>query len=44
MRRNTIYEIMDVFENHDPEELSPLISRKGNDPLSFLDMFPEVAK
>ena len=44
VRRNTIYEIMDVFENHDPEELSPLISRKGTDPLSFLDMFPEVAK
>ena len=44
VRRNTIYETMDVFENHDPEELSPLISRKGNDPLSFLDMFPEVAK
>ena len=44
VRRNTIYEIMDVFENHDPEELSPLISRKGSDPLSFLDMFPEVAR
>ena len=44
VRRNTIYEIKEVFENHDPEELSPLISRKGNDPLSFLDMFPEVAK
>ena len=44
VRRNTIYEILEIFQNHDPEELSPLVSRKGKDPLSFLDMFPEVVK
>ena len=44
VRRNTIYEILEIFQNHDPEELSPLVLRKGKDPLSFLDMFPEVVK
>ncbi len=44
VRRNTIYEILEIFQNHVPEELSPLVLRKGKDPLSFLDMFPEVVK
>ncbi|MCZ4262374.1 5-amino-6-(D-ribitylamino)uracil--L-tyrosine 4-hydroxyphenyl transferase CofH [Limimaricola sp. G21655-S1] len=41
VRRNTVYETREVFENHDPEELAPLVDRKGRDPLAFLEMFPE---
>ena len=44
VRRNTNYEILEIFQNHDPEDVTPLVSRKGHDPLSFLDMFPEVSK
>ncbi|PHP28929.1 5-amino-6-(D-ribitylamino)uracil--L-tyrosine 4-hydroxyphenyl transferase CofH [Limimaricola cinnabarinus] len=41
VRRNTVYELREVFEHHDPEELAPLVDRKGRDPLAFLEMFPE---
>ncbi len=44
VRRNTIYEILEIFQNHDPEEVIPLVSRAGNEPLSFLEMFPEASK
>ncbi|NSY37250.1 5-amino-6-(D-ribitylamino)uracil--L-tyrosine 4-hydroxyphenyl transferase CofH [Leisingera sp. ANG59] len=40
-RRNTIYEIRDVYDDHDPEELAPLVDRQGRNPLEFLQMFPE---
>ena len=42
VRRNTIYDVVDVFKDHDPKELAPLVARTGDSPLSFLDMFPEV--
>ena len=42
VRRNTVYEVREVFEHHDPEELAPLVDRKGRDPLAFLEMFPEA--
>ena len=41
MRRNTIYEVIDVFDDHDPEDLAPLVERGNADPLRFLKMFPE---
>jgi FO synthase len=41
VRRNTVYEVREVFEHHDPEELAPLVDRNGRDPLAFLEMFPE---
>ena len=42
MRRNTVYEIMDVYENHDPEDLNPLVPRQNGEPLDFLKVFPRV--
>lgn len=46
VRRNTLYDIREVFDEHDPVDLEPLVARHDQDPLSFLDMFPErqVAK
>ncbi|WP_417475586.1 5-amino-6-(D-ribitylamino)uracil--L-tyrosine 4-hydroxyphenyl transferase CofH [Leisingera sp.] len=41
VRRNTIYEIRDIYDDHDPEELAPLVDRQGRNPLDFLEMFPE---
>ena len=42
VRRNTVYDTVDVFDDHDPAELSPLVARTAQDPLAFLKMFPEV--
>ncbi|MEM9969779.1 MAG: 5-amino-6-(D-ribitylamino)uracil--L-tyrosine 4-hydroxyphenyl transferase CofH [Pseudomonadota bacterium] len=44
VRRNTVYDVVDVYDDHDPEELAPLVARAGGDPLDFLKMFPEVAQ
>jgi FO synthase len=41
VRRNTVYEIRDIYDDHDPEELAPLVDRQGSNPLAFMDMFPE---
>ncbi len=40
VRRNTIYEVREVYEHHDPEVIAPLVDRQGRDPLAFLEMFP----
>ena len=40
MRRNTVYDVVEVFDDHDPEELAPLVDRQSRDPLAFLRMFP----
>ncbi|MEM9350554.1 MAG: 5-amino-6-(D-ribitylamino)uracil--L-tyrosine 4-hydroxyphenyl transferase CofH [Pseudomonadota bacterium] len=40
VRRNTVYDTVDIFEHHDPVEIAPLVERKSN-PLDFLEMFPE---
>lgn len=40
VRRNTIYDEIEVFDDHDPEEVSPLVERNGQDPLDFLKLFP----
>lgn len=41
VRRNTVYEVMDVFDDHDPEDIAPLVTRQAANPLDFLEMFPE---
>ncbi|MEO0568322.1 MAG: 5-amino-6-(D-ribitylamino)uracil--L-tyrosine 4-hydroxyphenyl transferase CofH [Pseudomonadota bacterium] len=41
VRRNTVYDITEVYDDHDPVELTPLVDRNGRDPLDFLSMFPE---
>ncbi|MEE2946010.1 MAG: 5-amino-6-(D-ribitylamino)uracil--L-tyrosine 4-hydroxyphenyl transferase CofH [Pseudomonadota bacterium] len=43
VRRNTVYETVDVFDDHDPVDIAPLVARKS-DPLEFLKMFPEVVQ
>ena len=37
VRRNTVYDTVDVFDDHDPEELAPLVARAGGAPLAFLE-------
>ncbi|UWQ43575.1 5-amino-6-(D-ribitylamino)uracil--L-tyrosine 4-hydroxyphenyl transferase CofH (plasmid) [Leisingera aquaemixtae] len=41
VRRNTIYEVREVYEHYDPEVIAPLVDRQGRNPLEFLQMFPE---
>ncbi|WP_319529196.1 5-amino-6-(D-ribitylamino)uracil--L-tyrosine 4-hydroxyphenyl transferase CofH [uncultured Cohaesibacter sp.] len=42
-RRSSDYRILEVFDDHDPVRLDPLIDRNGADPLDFLSMFPDVS-
>jgi len=35
-QRNTLYETVEIFKNHDPNKIEPLIARKGKGPLEFL--------
>ncbi len=35
-RRNTIYQIKEIFDNHDPKEIIPLVDRGSFDPIYFL--------
>jgi FO synthase len=41
VRRNTLYKTIDIFKDHDPIDVIPLVERKS-DPLNFLKMFPET--
>ena len=41
VRRNTLYQTIDIFKDHDPIDVIPLVERKS-DPLNFLKMFPEA--
>ena len=43
IRRNTIYKTIDIYKDHDPIDIVPLVERKS-DPLNFLKMFPETAE
>ena len=43
VRRNTIYKSIDIYKDHDPIDVIPLVERKS-DPLNFLKMFPETAE
>ena len=40
VRRNTLYETVDVFDDHDPVAIAPLVRRPAANPLDFLKMFP----
>ncbi|MEL7027591.1 MAG: 5-amino-6-(D-ribitylamino)uracil--L-tyrosine 4-hydroxyphenyl transferase CofH [Pseudomonadota bacterium] len=40
-RRNTVYDLKEVYKTHDPIELKPLVARGDAAPLDFLHMFPE---
>ena len=35
-RRNTVYEIKEIFDKHNPIEIEPLIERGSFDPILFL--------
>ena len=41
VRRNTVYKTIDIYKDHDPIDVIPLVERKS-DPLNFLKMFPET--
>ncbi|MEM7423403.1 MAG: 5-amino-6-(D-ribitylamino)uracil--L-tyrosine 4-hydroxyphenyl transferase CofH [Pseudomonadota bacterium] len=41
VRRNTLYDVQEVYDDHDPDEIAPLVNRQERDPLDFLKMFPE---
>tara|TARA_B100000035_G_scaffold120014_1_gene101873 strand:- start:16 stop:1290 length:1275 start_codon:yes stop_codon:yes gene_type:complete len=43
VRRNTIYKTIDIYKDHDPIDVIPLVERTS-DPLNFLKMFPETAE
>ena len=43
VRRNTNYKTIDIYKDHDPIDVVPLVERKS-DPLNFLKMFPETAE
>ncbi len=36
VQRNTVYDVLDVFDDHDPRPFAPLVERAGADPLTFL--------
>ncbi|MEM9851826.1 MAG: 7,8-didemethyl-8-hydroxy-5-deazariboflavin synthase subunit CofH, partial [Pseudomonadota bacterium] len=40
VRRNTVYGVIDIYEDHDPPELAPLVARPAGDTVDFLSMFP----
>ncbi|MEM9550936.1 MAG: 5-amino-6-(D-ribitylamino)uracil--L-tyrosine 4-hydroxyphenyl transferase CofH [Pseudomonadota bacterium] len=42
VRRNTVYDVVDIFDDHDPTPLDPLVARPGVGPIDFLKMFPPV--
>ena len=35
-QRNTLYDVIEVFDDHDPKEIAPLVVREGAAPLDFL--------
>ena len=41
VRRNTVYDTKEIFRDHDPVAIKPLVERGANDPLAFLKMFPD---
>lgn len=41
VRRDTLYRVQEVFDDHDPAEIAPLVGRQNRDPLAFLKMRPE---
>lgn len=44
VRRNTVYDVIDTYDDHDPEDYAPLVERGSASPLDFLTMFPEPVR
>ena len=40
VRRNTLYKVQEIFDDHDPPDLAPLVARRSRDPLAFLKTRP----
>lgn len=40
VRRNTVYDLREIYDDHDPKALAPLVARQGASPLDFMAMFP----
>lgn len=36
-QRNTLYDVLEVFDDHDPVDIPPLVARNGPAPLDFLN-------
>ncbi len=36
-QRNTLYDVLEVFGDHDPLDIAPLVTREGRGPLDFLE-------
>lgn len=36
-QRNTLYDLLEMFDDHDPVEIEPLVARSGVAPLDFLE-------
>lgn len=36
VRRDTVYNVREIYRDHDPEPLAPLVERQGADPTDFL--------
>ncbi len=37
-QRNTLYDVLEMFDDHDPKEIAPLVARDGATPLDFLNL------
>ncbi|MBW8640552.1 5-amino-6-(D-ribitylamino)uracil--L-tyrosine 4-hydroxyphenyl transferase CofH [Hoeflea sp. WL0058] len=42
VQRNTPYDVLEVFDDHDPVVIAPLVERAGASPVDFLSMFPDA--
>ncbi|MBO9400026.1 5-amino-6-(D-ribitylamino)uracil--L-tyrosine 4-hydroxyphenyl transferase CofH [Shimia sp. R9_3] len=37
VRRNTVYDTLETYDDHTPDTQAPLVAREGQDPLAFLE-------
>ena len=44
VQRNTPYDVLEVFDDHDPVDIAPLVDRRGASPIDFLSMFPDARR
>lgn len=42
VRRDTIYNVRDIYDDHDPDDIEPLVERGNRDPMAFLDILPDA--
>ena len=40
-QRNTLYQVLEIFDKHEPIDLEPLVHRGKDNPISFLEMIPK---